>query len=551
MLQSLRIENYAIIEKVEIDFDPTLNIITGETGAGKSILLGALSLIMGQRADTTVLYNTNNKCIVEAVFTDYPNIINSFLKEADFDTESELIIRREISTSGKSRAFINDTPTKLSFLQSLTVDLIDLNSQFEITEIQNPKFHLNIIDALAGSFDLVKNYKETYSLFKAKEKTLTEIENMESNQIKEMDFIKFQFEELNNAELVEGELAILEADAILLEKTEEVKMLMEETRFLLTEAESNIKESLMQLYYKWDSFGEIHPGIKKAIEKFIQIGEDIEEIASISDDIGGKAESDPKKLKEVQERLDLIFSLQRKHNVKSLDELMVIFNEYESRIEAFDNSFVNKDAIAKEILKLKASLEKQAVKISEGRKKVFIKLEKDVNEKLNALSMASAEIKVDHVISDEYRSDGKDIINILFKANKGSTFLPIKKVASGGESARLMLSLKSTVAHVMELPTMIFDEIDTGVSGDVAGKMGNILKELSKKHQLISITHSPQVASRADKHFFVYKEDKKDRTVTHVKILEDEDRVTEIAKMLSGNPPSTYALENAKELIEG
>jgi len=551
MLESLRIENYAIIKKVEIEFDPTLNIITGETGAGKSIILGALSLIMGQRADTKVLYNTDNKCIVEAVFRDYPDIINTYLHEADFDTEPELIIRREISTSGKSRAFINDTPTKLSFLQSLTIDLIDLNSQFEITEIQNPKFQLNIIDALASNNDLVKTYKEAYDEFKIKQKSLFEIENMESNQIKEMEFIKFQFDELHKAELVEGELSSLEADAVLLEKTEDVKLLMDETRFLLTESETNIKESLMQLYYKWEAFGELNPDIKKAIEKFIQIGEDIEEIASISDDVGNRAESNPQRLKEVQERLDLIYSLQRKHSVNSLDELLAIFNEYEQKINAFDNSSGRKEAITKEIKKLKETLNKLSLKITKSRKKVFSTLEKEVNDKLDALSMPSAEIKIDHVISDEYRSDGKDVINILFKANKGSTFLPIKKVASGGESARLMLSLKSTVADVMELPTMIFDEIDTGVSGDVAGKMGDILKGLSRKHQLISITHSPQVASRADKHFFVYKEDKKDRTVTHVKTLDDQERVTEIAKMLSGNPPSTFALENAKELIKG
>lgn len=551
MLQSLRIENYAIIEKVELDFDSTLNIITGETGAGKSIILGALSLIMGYRADTKVLYNSKNKCIVEAVFVNYPKFINKYLTDADFDTENELIIRREINTSGKSRAFINDTPTKLSFLQLLTVDLIDLNSQFEITEIQNPKFQLNVIDALAGNLDWVKDYRKTYDSYKAKKKILADIENMESNQIKEMDFIKFQYDELNKAELVDGELAALEADALLLEKTEDVKLLMDETRFLLTEADTNIKESLMQLYYKWDSFGDINQDIKKAIEKFIQIGEDIDDIASIADDIGGRAESNPQRLKEVQERLDLIYTLQGKHNVKSLEELIEIFNEYGSRINSFDNSSENKESIVLEINKLKAELDKKALKISKSRKKVFSKLEKEVNNKLDAMSMPSAEIKVDHVLAEDFRSDGKDIINILFKANKGSSFLPIKKVASGGESARLMLSLKSTVGHVMKLPTMIFDEIDTGVSGDVAGKMGKILKDLSQKHQLISITHSPQVASRADKHFFVYKEDKKERTVTHVKILEEDDRVTEIAKMLSGNPPSTFALENAKELIEG
>ena len=550
MLSILKIENYAIIERVAIDFDSTLNIITGETGAGKSIILGALGLIMGQRADSKVLYDTDKKCIVEAVFSDYPNFINTLLEREDFDIEKELIIRREISPTGKSRAFINDTPTKLDFLQSLTIDLVDINSQFEITEIQNPKFHLNIIDALANNQNILKKYKETFSLFKSKERSLKEIELMESSQAKEMDFIKFQYEELNNAAFVEGELKKLQSEEVLLGKTEDVKLLMEETKFLLSESETNVSEVISKLQYKWESFGEAHPKIIKANDKFIQISEYLNEISDAASEISSQAESDPQRLKDIQDRLDVIYSLQRKHNVQSIEALIELTEEYGRRIDTFDNSAVNKSALIKEIEVLTKTLGELSEKLSKSRIKVFKKLEKEVNSKLDVLSMASAEIKVSREIADGFKTDGKDIINILFKANKGTDFLPIKKVASGGESARLMLSLKSTVAHVMQLPTMIFDEIDTGVSGEVAGKMGNILKDLSNKHQLISITHSPQVASRAIKHFFVHKEDKKDRTVTHVKVLNDDERVIEIAKMLSGNPPTTFALENAKELIE-
>lgn len=550
MIKTLRIENYAIIQKVELNFDASLNIITGETGAGKSIILGALSLIMGQRADSKVLYNTDQKCIVEVTFSNYPKHLNKVLEEADYDVEDELIIRREISTSGKSRAFVNDTPSKLGFLQKLCIDLIDLNSQFEITEIQNPKFHLNIIDALASNQKLLAKYQENYSLFKSKQKALAEIETMESSQIKEMDFIKFQFDELKKAGLESGELNALEGEVVLLEKSEDIKLLMDETKFIISDAETNVKETVKSLYYKWDALGEAHQDIKLALDKFLNLDEQLEDIIEIADDINSKAEADPKRLTEVQNRLDTIYGLQRKHSVNTDEALIHLQNELEAKILAFDNSSTNKELLRKEIEDLRSILSKLSNDLTVSRQKVFKKLEKEVNKKLDLLSMASAEIKVDNKQSDEFKSDGKDIINILFKANKGGAFLPIKKVASGGESARLMLSIKSTVAHVMQLPTMIFDEIDTGVSGDVAGKMGDILKDLSGSHQLISITHSPQVASRAVKHFFVYKEDKAKRTITHVKVIEGESRVTEIAKMLSGNPPSTFALENAKELID-
>ncbi|NNE14925.1 MAG: DNA repair protein RecN [Saprospiraceae bacterium] len=550
MLRSLRIENYAIIEKVSLDFDDTLNIITGETGAGKSIILGALGLVMGQRADTKVLYHDTSKCIVEATFNKYPKSIDAILSEADYDIEEELIIRREIAPSGKSRAFVNDTPTKLSFLQKITVDLIDLNSQFEITEIQNPKFHLNIIDALAGNASILLKYKSLYRDYKKKTKDLEELLSLENNLIKEMDFIKFQFNELDKVGLEEGELKKLESESSLLEGAEDIRILMEESKFLLAESDSNVKEVVEQLYYKWQSFENADPEIKSGLDCFNQILESFEELIAKAESIVGKAESNPKRLHEIQNRLDSIYSLQRKHNVQTVEELIAIYNEYAAKISSFDNSEVEKEKIKNDIEVLKDNLNKIGSSLTSSRKKVFSKLEKEVNNKLDDLSMLSSEIKVHHELSTTFKSDGLDEISILFKANKGGAFLPIKKVASGGESSRLMLSIKSTVAHVMQLPTMIFDEIDTGVSGDIAGKMGNILKELSNNHQVISITHSPQVASRAVKHFFVHKEDKKKRTVTHVSVLSDDERINEIAKMLSGNPPTTFALENAKELLD-
>lgn len=549
MLKALRIENYAIIESVNITFGEGLNIITGETGAGKSILLGALGLVMGRRADTKALYSKKSKCIVEANFKNYPQLINEILLENDFDVEEDLIIRREITPQGKSRAFINDTPTKLDFLQGLALYLIDLNAQFEVTEIQKPKFQLSIIDALAKNEVALTEYKKEYTTFKKAQLNLKELEENESALLKEYDFLNYQYEELKALGLVSDEGEKLESSFQFLEKAEEIKSLIQETTYNLSESDINILDQINALSYKWDSYADTNILIKEIISKFENVKNEIDEIIQTAGNLSDQVEYDPEKLEEVKLRLDKIYNLQRKHNVQTANDLIPIYDKLGERIKEIKNKNTDKDSLKVIIEESREKLVKISDKLRERRKNVLPKFTKSVNEKLTTLAMKSAEIKVDFSNADQFRSDGMDELNFLFKSNKGGDFFPIKKVASGGESARLMLSIKATAANAMQMPTMIFDEIDTGVSGDVAGKMGDILKKLASGHQLICITHTPQVAARAKHHFFVHKEDKKDRTVTYVSKLENEARIKELAIMLSGNPPSDSAIANAEELI--
>ena len=549
MLQSISVENYAIIAKVTLDFDERLNIITGETGAGKSILLGALGLIMGQRADSKVLLDKANKCIVEASFSAYPKSINVILEANDLDQEDELIIRREIVPSGRSRAFINDTPTNLDVLQSISTELIDLNKQFQITDIQRKEFHLKLVDALAGNEKLNDKYTQLYTTYRQKSKELDQQKQLESAQLKEVDFMQFQLNEFLKIGLVDGEKVNMESEATILEKSDEISALMQETTFKLSEGDDSVKDLLLDLSKRWATFNGVNPQISEGYELLEELQENLISLTGISQNIADSIDSNPVRLSEIRSRLDEIYSLEKKHGVQTVSQLMTIQSELEQKLANINGREARIKDLEKEIASMEQALEDLAAQLTKKRKKIFKKLESSVNTKLDALAMDSAEIKVSHQILDELKSSGKDDISIRFKANKGSDFQEIKKVASGGETSRLMLSIKATVAKAMSLPTMIFDEIDTGVSGDIAGKMALILKELATDHQMICITHTPQIAARAIRHFHVFKEEHKNRTETHVRVLNDNERITEIAKMLSGDPPSTFALDNAKDLM--
>ena len=549
MLKSLSIANYAILEQVEIAFDKELNIITGETGAGKSILLGALGLVMGQRVDTKVLFKSDQKCVVEAVYVNYPSTVNQVLKEFDLDCFDELLIRREIIPSGRSRAFVNDTPTNLDVLQRISLALIDLNQQFQIYDIQSQDFQLSIVDALADSDKLLTSYGSVFKEYKEIQKELNEVENVSSAQLKELDFLKFQFEELTNASISDDEIENIESEVGLLEKTEDIALLVDETKYLLSDSDTNIGDLIQNLALKWDEIADLNDSGKHINDAFNELIELKNNIYQSANDIKDKLHADPSRVGELRNRLDVLYSFQRKHGVQSTKQLIEIREAMAQKI----GTYANRD---EQILKLKTKfgelelkLSQLSEKLTKKRKKVFPSLTKQVNANLDALAMPSAEIHIDHEVKDDFGKHGKDAISFLFKANKGTQFQAIKKIASGGESSRLMLAVKATVADKMALPTMIFDEIDTGVSGEVAKKMGNILSKLAKRHQLICITHSPQVSSKATQHLFVYKQETAKRTKTKVKLLNKDERIIEIAKMLSGDPPSTYALDNAKDLL--
>jgi len=378
---------------------------------------------------------------------------------------------------------------------------------------------------------------------------LDETRSLAAAQLKEVDFMKFQLNELHEAAFVTGEQKDIEGEVIMLEKADEITAVMEETKFSLMESESSTHNVIADIAKKWSEFTEADSVIQQGYEAMQEILDKISDVNVCADNMTGKIDSDPAKAKELRARLDSLYALQKKHGVQTEDALLEIQSTLEQKLSGIEGRGEKIDLLEKRISKSKENLLKIAAKLTSKRKKVFKKLENSVNDKLAALSMGSAQVKVSHHFSSELRNDGLDDISILFKANKGTDFQAIKKIASGGESARLMLSIKATVAHAMALPTMIFDEIDTGVSGEVAGKMGDILRELSQQHQLLCITHSPQVSARAVRHFYVYKSEDKKRTTTHVKILDKTERVTEIAKMLSGDPPSTFALDNAKDLI--
>lgn len=549
MLTTLSIKNYAIIESLNIDFDKGLNIITGETGAGKSILLGALSLIMGKRADTKSLLNEEKKCVVEAEFAVKAKNLMPFFQKHDLDYEEELIIRREIAPSGKSRAFVNDTPVNLKLLQKLSAKLIDLHQQFDNLDIHNDSFQLELIDALAGNEKALGKYQIIYKDYKNNKSALQELIDRSQNATKESDFISFQLAELEEAGLKTDEQKTLEEEQKKLQSAEDIKSAINTATLLLQENENPVLSQLKTIRNNLDPFQKMGPDIQRV---FDQVKNSIFELEDAADACAGmkdEIEYSPERINEIQNRLDLIYKLQKKHQLDSVAELINLQQKFRASLDGFGDLSAAIEAKQLEIEKQEAQLGKIAVQLSKQRKIQSPKFSKKVKKLLSELGMPNAQLEVDIQELNALNSTGIDKIEFLFKANKGGKFQPIKNVASGGEISRLNLSTKSIVAGAMDLPTLIFDEIDTGISGDVALKMGGIIKNLANKHQVISITHSPQVASHADAHIFVYKKDEKGKTNTHVRVLTEKERIKELATMLSKKPPSDSAIENAKELL--
>ncbi|MGK0365548.1 MAG: DNA repair protein RecN (Recombination protein N) [Saprospiraceae bacterium] len=549
MIRNIQISNYAIIEELEINFSNGLTIITGETGAGKSILLGALGLIMGKRADTKVLYNQEKKCIIEANFEIGRHNMQHFFEENDIDYEAETVVRREITPSGKSRAFVNDTPVNLKTLQQLSGALIDLHQQFDTLDIHNVSFQLRMIDALADNNGLLDDYQKSFRKYQSDKRKLTKLTEETANAAKEIDYIEFQLSEFNEAELIDGEQEGLETESKKLNSAEDIKRGLSAVYSHLTEDEQSVVGQLESLavvlngVVKYDSrLEEIYTKFEGLTLELQALSEDVERIAD-------GAEFNPERISEIQERLNTIFRLQSKHQVRSVQELLIIQEELSEKLTSFGDMSGEIEALEKQIGEQEGKLFKKATGLSKRRKAVVNNFEKKVHGLLVELSMEHARLEIQILPLEDLTSTGTDDVNFLFAANKGSRMQKIKDVASGGEISRLTLVTKSLVASAIPLPTLIFDEIDSGVSGDVALKMGNILRRLSNHHQVVSITHSPQIASKADAHYFVHKVIKKDRTATAVRELTHDERVRAIATMLSQNPPSAAALENARDLL--
>lgn len=549
MLQQLFIQNYAIIDELEIKFSGKMNIITGETGAGKSIIIGALNLILGERADSTALVNKEKKCIIEGSFnTEGRVVIKNFLKENDLDAENELVVRREISGAGKSRAFINDTPVNLSQLQQLSSLLVDLHQQFDTLELTENDFQREVLDALAGHASIIDEYRVTYRQWQQAQKEWEQLKEQKQQFDKEADYNSFQYKELEEASFRENELEDIDTELKMLNNAEGIKATLNKVYTDLQETENPIVQQLKSLLNQLSVYSSYHADLPGLLQRLQTAQIELKDVADEVDRISSHINYDPQKVEELNDRLSLGYKLQKKHGVNSTNELLTIQQQLEEKLQAvlnIDEAIQQKE---KETNKLLADANKAATKISEGRKKQAKPLEERVNKLLAQVGMPNAKLKVE-VKQIPLNSFGADTIEFLFDANKSGQFQPVRKVASGGELSRLMLCIKSLVAQSVDLPTMIFDEIDTGISGEAARQVGIIMKELAAKRQVICITHQPQIAGKADAHYFVYKEIVKDAVKTNIRQLSTEERITTIAKMLSGEKPTAAAMENAREMV--
>lgn len=550
MLNHLSIQNYALIDKLDVDFSDGLTIITGETGAGKSILLGALGLIAGNRADTQSLQDKTKKCIIEASFNVKEYALKDFFWANELDYEMLTSIRREITPEGKSRAFINDTPVTLAQLKGLAERLVDIHSQHQTMTLNGSEFQLSVVDAYCKHADILVDYTSKFKQYKTLEKVLNELVAKEMQAKKDLDYYQFQFNELEEAGLKQGEQLEMEQELETLNNAEDIKSTLAKAATGLNGGEQNLISSLNEIKALLNSVAKFKPEINELSTRLSSAYIELKDISNELENIEQDIVYDPKRIELLTVNLDAIYRLQQKHQVKTVEELIVIKDELSNKLLAFSSLESDIEKTKKELDALQKALMNLAKKISANRKKEIPKIEKDIASLLSSLSMPNAQLKIEQTETEVLTADGMDKINFLFSANKGSDFKELNKVASGGELSRLMLSIKSLMAQLTALPTIIFDEIDTGVSGDVADKVGHIMNLMASKMQVITITHLPQIASKGGSHLFVYKEDKKDKTYSNIKKLSADERVQEIAKMLSTGTPTAAAISNAKELLK-
>ncbi|MEO6233031.1 MAG: DNA repair protein RecN [Ferruginibacter sp.] len=549
MLQKLQIQNYAIIDEIAIDFAQSLNIITGETGAGKSILMGALSLILGERADSNTLMDKEKKCVVEGFFTvSHNRQVKSFLKENELDQEEELVVRREIAVSGKSRAFINDTPVNLNQLKQLSSLLVDLHQQFDTLELGDYDFQRSVLDALAGNTDLVQEFETGHLKYVAVNKELGALQQAQNDANAALDYNQFLFNELEEANLNENELEDLDVENKLLSNAENIKQQLGSIYFELKESDLPIVQQLKLLSNKLHSLEQYNPSIEDLNKRLLSAQAELKDIADELEGIDESVHYNAERIQVVNDKIALGYRLLKKHGVNSTNELLAIKDALQSKLNEVLNigeAIAQKEKIVKALLE---QCEQRADIISGNRNKVAGPFADKVNLLLAQVGMPNAKLQV-QIKKQLLNIYGKDEILFLFDANKSGRFESLGKVASGGELSRIMLCIKSLVAKKLQLPTLIFDEIDSGISGEAAKQVGVIMKELSQSHQLISITHQPQIAARANAHYFVYKAIKGDKITTSIRLLNNDERITTIAQMLSGEKPTAAALENAREMV--
>ena len=549
MLTRLHISNYALIDELEIKFDNGLTIITGETGAGKSIILGALSLILGERAEARSVRNPEKKVVVEASFDISAYALEGFFAENEIDFwEEECIVRREISATGRSRAFVNDTPVTISVLKDLTSRLVDIHSQHSNMLLSKPAFQLSVLDSIADNKEVVSKYNVEYVCYKKLQEQLLEKQNEYEKSRAEEDYIRFQLNQFADLKLTENEDVELENLQKKLSNVSEIKQNLWQISSTLNGEENSILEQLKVVAQRIQSternLSEIE-GMGERVQSALVELKDIAQSVSYVDD---QLVDDPRQLEEVEMRLNSIYELERKHNAASVNELLAIQHKFENQLSLIDNSENQIAEIEAKLKTQKARVKELALTLSETRKKAAQLFVADLQLLAQTLGMRNLAFDIKFTAID-YTANGADAVEFLFAFNKNQTLLPVKDTASGGEISRLMLCIKSIIARSMSLPTIIFDEVDTGVSGDVANKIGEMMGEICKRIQVLAITHLPQVAAHAHHHLMVYKADDENSTLTHVKALNEDEHVLEIARMLSGKDVNQAAIENAKSLI--
>jgi DNA repair protein RecN (Recombination protein N) len=549
MITSLSIKNYALIEKLAIDFSKGFSIITGETGAGKSIILGAIGLVLGKRADLTSLKNKEEKCIIEAHFEISKYNLKEFFEANDLDYEDETIIRREILPSGKSRAFINDSPVNLQELQDLSLFLIDIHSQQQTQELSDENVQFKIIDAIANNSDTILEYQKLLKVYKSDKSKLNALLKKQSDSGKEQEYNTFLLNELVSAKLKSGEQEELEADYEKLNNVEIIKESVDKSLVIANEEQFGVFHNLNEIKASLQKIIAFSPEYQNLFERVTSVAIEFDDVSKELQNCSEKLLNDPAQLELVSQKLQLIYNLQKKHQVTSVDELLQIQADLGNTLLELDNIEEEIAVLSKSIEEKVQELDKIAALINANRTTAIPVLSNQLITILETLGMPNVRFKMELLPSETYFQNGKDELQFLFSANKGTDFGLLKKVASGGEMSRIMLAVKAILAQYSKLPTLIFDEIDTGVSGEIAIRMGEIMKEMSAKMQIFAITHLPQIAAKGDSHFKVSKSTVDDDTQSELKLLSQEERVIEIAQMLSGAVVSDSALNHAKALL--
>ena len=550
MLTTLHIENYALIERLDITFEGGFSVITGETGAGKSILLGAIGLLLGQRADVKAIRRGATKCIIEAHFEVGAYGMKPFFEANELEYDEECILRRELYASGKSRAFINDSPAPLTLMKELGEQLVDIHSQHQNLLLDKEGFQLNVLDLIGHNEAQLATYNSLYQTWRASKKELEELISTLERERDEEEYLRFQWEQLNEAQLTEGEQEELEQEADVLSHAEEIKAGLYRASNLLNGDEAGVLSQLKEVMHSLSGLMSVYQPAEELTQRLESSYIELKDIAQEAASQEEQVEYNPQRMEEVNERLNLIYTLEKKHRVESVEELLLLQQRFEAKLAILNDGDDRIESLKQQVEEQLQQVVAQANRLSQVRQEAARGIEKEIVERLALLGMPNVRFQVEIGQRKEPGSHGMDTVNFLFSANKNGHLQSISNVASGGETARVMLSLKAMIAGAVKLPTIIFDEIDTGVSGEIADRMADIMQEMGEHNrQVISITHLPQIAARGANHYKVYKEDNDVETNSHIRRLTHEERIEELAHMLSGSTLTQAALDNAKALL--